>query len=221
MMSEHDELDDTIRTALRDYRTPPEPPLEEMWRAIEARRFGQPRTAGRRHWGAMPVWLAAAAALVMGLGIGRYAMPARTATNVTAQAPAAAQQGTADRRASVLSDAELDVPYEVATSRYLGQTAALLTALPSEENAGQVDAQFSAQARDLLQTTRLLLDSPAGDDPDLRALLSDLELVLAQVAGLRSARDRDELDLITGALEQRDVMLRLQSVVAQISYAGD
>jgi hypothetical protein len=124
------------------------------------------------------------------------------------------------RDASVLSGAQLDVPYEVATSRYLGQTAALLTALPSE-GSGQVDAQFSAQARDLLQTTRLLLDSPAGDDPDLRALLSDLELVLAQVAGLRSAGDREELDLITGALEQRDVLPRLQSVVAQITYAGD
>jgi hypothetical protein len=113
------------------------------------------------------------------------------------------------------------VPYEVATSRYLGQTAALLTSLPSGGGSGQVDAQFSAQARDLLQTTRLLLDSPAGDDPDLRALLSDLELVLAQVAGLRSARDREELDLITGALEQRDVLLRLHTVVSQISYAGD
>jgi hypothetical protein len=46
-------------------------------------------------------------------------------------------------------------------------------------------------------------------------------LVLAQVAGLRSARDRQELDLITGALESRDVMPRLRSVVAQIPYAGD
>ena len=116
---------------------------------------------------------------------------------------------------------ELDVPYEVATSRYLGQTAALLTSLPSENGVGETDAQFSAQARDLLQTTRLLLDSPASDDPELHALLSDLELVLAQVAGLRSARDREELDLITGALEQRDVLPRLKSVVAQISYAGD
>jgi hypothetical protein len=123
--------------------------------------------------------------------------------------------------ATVLTGADLDVPTEVATSRYLGQTAALLTALPAEARTGQVDAQFAAQARDLLLTTRMLLDSRAGDDPDLRALLSDLELVLAQVAGLRSARDRQELDLITGALEQRDVLPRLQSVVAQIPYAGD
>jgi hypothetical protein len=219
-MSEHDELSDTIRAALRAYRSPPEPPLEDMWRAIEARRSGERFAVRRRRWAVAPTWLAAAAALVVGVGIGRYATPARTDTPAPVETNAA-QSGNASRNASVLSDAELDVPYEVATSRYLGQTAALLTSLPSGVGNGQVDAQFSAQARDLLQTTRLLLDSPAGDDPDLRALLSDLELVLAQVAGLRSARDREELDLITGALEQRDVLPRLQSVVAQISYAGD
>ena len=218
-MSEHDEIDDTTRAALRAYRSPPEPPLEEMWRGIEARRSGERFALRRRRWAVAPTWLAAAAALVIGVGIGRYA-PARTDVPAPVQTTAV-QPGNSSRNASVLSDAELDVPYEVATSRYLGQTAALLTSLPDGVGNGQVDAQFSAQARDLLQTTRLLLDSPAGDDPDLRALLSDLELVLAQVAGLRSAGDREELDLITGALEQRDVLPRLQWVVAQISYAGD
>lgn len=218
-MNEHDELDQTLRTALRAYRTPPEPPLEEMWRTIEARRHGVRPITRRRHWGAVPVWLAAAAALVIGVGIGRYAMPSAGISSVPTVAVGSRSAPTAD--ADVLLDAQLDVPYEVATSRYLGQTAALLTALPSEGGTSEMNGQFSSQARDLLQTTRLLLDSPAGDDPELRALLSDLELVLAQVAGLRSARDREELDLITGALEQRDVLPRLKSVVAQISYAGD
>lgn len=218
-MNEHDELDDTLRTALRAYRTPPEPPLEEMWRAIEAQRMGVRPITKRRHWGAVPVWLAAAAALVIGVGIGRYGMPQRTVTSAPAES--VATRPNLARGEAVLLDGQLDVPYEVATSRYLGQTAALLTSLPSENGIGETDAQFSAQARDLLQTTRLLLDSPAGDDPELHALLSDLELVLAQVAGLRSARDREELDLITGALEQRDVLPRLKSAVAQISYAGD
>jgi hypothetical protein len=219
-MSDYEELDDTTRAALRAYRSPPEPPLEEMWRAIEDRQFRTRRASlgGARR--AAPAWLAAAAAMALGVGIGRYAVPARVDAPAVAET-VVARPSTAARDASVLFEAQLDVPYEVATSRYLGQTAALLTALPSVYGPGLVDAQFSAQARDLLQTTRLLLDSPAGDDPDLRALLSDLELVLAQVAGLRSSQDREELDLITEALEQRDVLLRLQSVVAQISYAGD
>lgn len=219
-MHEQDELDEGLRAALRAYRLPPEPPLDDMWRAIESRQFGVRTPERRTFWRHAPGWLAAAAALVVGVGIGRYAVPSQSEVPVAIQAPAArpdAPQG----RGMVLHDAQLDIPYEVATSRYLGQTAALLIALPGEARTGQVDAQFAAQARDLLQTTRLLLDSQAGDDPDLRALLSDLELVLAQVAGLRSARDREELDLITGALEQRDVLPRLQSVVAQIPYGDD
>jgi hypothetical protein len=218
-MHDHDELDDTLKAALRAYRTPPPPPLDEMWEAIQVRRFGAEVPVHRPLWRSVPLWLAAAAALAMGVGIGRYAVPAHT--EVAIVDTVATRTALSSRTPTVLSEAELDVPYEIATSRYLGQTAALLIALPAEASTGRVDAQFSAQARDLLQTTRLLLDSRAGDDPDLRALLSDLELVLAQVAGLRSARDRQELDLITGALESRDVMPRLRSVVAQIPYAGD
>lgn len=217
-MNGYDELDDTTRAALRAYRTPPAPPLDEMWRAIEAESFGIRPIQRRPAWRRIPGWLAAAAALVVGIAVGRYALPASDAS----APPMSAAADVAPRgESAMLAGADLDVPVEAATSQYLGQAAALLTALPDEARTGHVDAQFASQARELLQTTRLLLDSQAGDDPDLRALLSDLELVLAQVAGLRSARDREELDLITGALEQRDVLPRLQSVVAQISYSGD
>jgi hypothetical protein len=219
-MHEQDELDEELRAALRAYRLPPEPPLEDMWQAIESRQFGVSRAERRTFRRHAPAWLAAAATLVLGVGIGRYAVPSQSEAPVAIQTEAV-RPNAPPGRGMVLHDAQLDIPYEVATSRYLGQTAALLIALPDEARTGQVDAQFAAQARDLLQTTRLLLDSQAGDDPDLRALLSDLELVLAQVAGLRSGHDRDELDLITGALEQRDVLPRLQSVVAQIPYGDD
>lgn len=220
-MHEQDELDEGLRAALRAYRLPPEPPLDEMWRAIEAGQFGVKTSERRTFWHRAPGWMAAAATLVLGVGIGRYAVPSQSEAPVAIQAADVRRPDAPPGRGMVLHDAQLDIPYEVATSRYLGQTAALLIALPGEARTGQVGAQFAAQARDLLQTTRLLLDSQAGDDPDLRALLSDLELVLAQVAGLRSARDREELDLITGALEQRDVLPRLQSVVAQIPYGDD
>lgn len=218
-MHEQDELDEELRAALRAYRIPPEPPLEDMWQAIESRQFGVSRAERGSFWRHAPAWLAAAT-LVLGVGIGRYAVPLQSEAPVAIQTEAV-RPSAPPGRGMVLHDAQLDIPYEVATSRYLGQTAALLIALPGEARTGQVDAQFAAQARDLLQTTRLLLDSQAGDDPDLRALLSDLELVLAQVAGLRSGHDREELDLITGALEQRDVLPRLQSVVAQIPYGDD
>lgn len=215
---EHDELDPRVQQALPHYNDPPPPPLDAMWREIERRHFdAMPgRTAPRWHRRAAP-WMAAAAALVLGVGIGRYTMPAGPAATGTAAIAAA----PVDSSGSSVAVESPGVPYEVTTSRYLGQTAALLIALPAEARTGRVDAQFASQARELLQTTRLLLDSPAADDPTLRVLLSDLELVLAQVAGLRSARDREELDLITGAMEQREVLPRLQIVAAQRIPLGD
>jgi len=122
---------------------------------------------------------------------------------------------------SDLGRGSLTEPYNQATTKYLGQTAALLIALPNEVRAGRADAQFIARAGDLLLTTRLLLDSPASRDPAMRNLLEDLELVLAQVVTLRTERSRAELDLINQALEQRDVMPRLQSAVADISADDD
>jgi hypothetical protein len=68
-----------------------------------------------------------------------------------------------------------------------------------------------------LTRTRLLLDSPAANDPTMRNLLEDLELVLAQVVHLENNQSRTELDLINRALEQRDVIPRLRTAAADIS----
>ena len=119
--------------------------------------------------------------------------------------------------APVRNDTAFDAPYDVETSQYLGQTAALLIALPSEARSGHPDERFVARASELLTRTRLLLDSPAANDTQMRSLLEDLELVLAQVVRLQDGQDRTELDLINRALEQRDVIPRLRTAVADIS----
>jgi len=113
-------------------------------------------------------------------------------------------------------------PYSSTTSRYFGQAAALLVELPAEARNGRADSHLTGRAHDLLLTTRLLLDSPAADDTRIRALLEDLELVLAQVTRLQSGgpQGKSELDLIRQAVDQRDVLPRLRSAVVDIS-AGD
>jgi hypothetical protein len=84
--------------------------------------------------------------------------------------------------------------------------------------AGRADEQFVTRASELLGRTRLLIDSPAASDPRMRDLLEDLELVLAQVVRLQNdTTSRTELDLISRALEQRDVIPRLRTAVADIS----
>jgi hypothetical protein len=108
-------------------------------------------------------------------------------------------------------------PNDRAAERLLGQTAVLLAALPSDRDSGAVDPTIAADGARLLGTTRVLLDSPVADNERIRNLLLDLELVLAQVARLQHQRAHDELQFIQSALDERDIVPRLQSAVSDLS----
>ena len=203
-------FDEVIRDLPRDFNTPSEPPLDEMWKVIEDAHFNSPASAPRPG-GMNPraPWLAAAA-LVIGIGIGHY-VPLGKKTQRSgnaAVAVASTQSLAAGADTSAIADA-----YRDQTSRYLGQAAALLISLPPQNTTGKADAAFAGKAADLLVTTRLLMDSPAAQDPKLRSLLEDLELVLVQIARLRGERNKGDLDLIHQAVEQGDVLSRLNSAV--------
>ena len=204
-------FDDVLRDLPRTFNNPPEPPLDEMWAVIEDAHFNSsaaiPRSGGMT---SRAPWLAVAAALVIGVGIGHYAPFGRkTAPNVASSFPAASNK-TLPPGADTSAVADV---YRDQTSRYLGQAAALLVSLPARNASGKTDASFAGKAADLLVTTRLLIDSPAGQDLKLRSLLEDLELVLVQIARLRGERSKGDLDLIHQAVEQGDVMSRLNSAV--------
>ncbi len=206
-----DRFDDVIRDLPRDFNTPSELPLDEMWGVIEDAHFNSP--ASPRRPGGMTSrapWLAAAAALVIGVGIGRYVTLGKNAqpSGGTAAGVASTQSLTSGADTSAIADV-----YRDQTSRYLGQAAALLISLPPQDASGRADAAFAEKAADLLVTTRLLMDSPPAQDPKLRSLLEDLELVLVQIARLRGERNKGDLDLIHQAVEQGDVLSRLNSAV--------
>lgn len=215
-MTDHDRFDDLLRDALRGYNHPPddrELPLDDMWRSIEAQAF-----PARRHASRYAQWLRIAAALVIGVGIGRLSLA--RGREAMSRPSASLQPPVAER-----SPATNELPaqqLDPATSRYLGQAAALLIALPAEANVGRPDQPFMKRANELLLTTRLLLDSQSGNDPAMRNLLEDLELVLVQIVRLQKEREpsrRTELELIQQALDQRDVIPRLRSAASE--YAAD
>jgi hypothetical protein len=203
-------LDEVIRDLPRSFSPPPTPPLDEMWAVIEDAHFNAPASVSPRR---APItrapWLAAAAALVIGIGIGRYIPRAKNTINRSSPSSVAtAKPAVAPGDTSAVADA-----YRDQTSHYLGQAAALLISLPAKDANGKTDSAFAGKAADLLVTTRLLMDSPAARDPKLRTLLDDLELVLVQIARLRGERSRGDLDLIHQAVEQGDVLSRLNSAV--------
>src|SRR5882762_8224287 len=189
-----DRFDERLRQAAQDYHRPPATPREELWTGIAAAR------AARRHrvlvirpllrWGA-----GIAAVLALGVAIGRW-----SATRSPMSSGVAA---TAERTSAFV--------YQLAAAQYLSRTEALLTGFRTEIHGRAPAAQFSVQARDLLCTTRLMLDSPAARDVRLKGLLEDLELVLAQIAQLPSSGDREDVQSINQGLDQRSVLLRLRT----------
>ena len=201
MIDQHEDpkFEQWLKGAARSYNAPPATPREEMWKRIAAERQ-------RRHVIELRPWmrwaLAAAAVLVLGIGIGRW----------TALQPVSGRTATA-----ALPDSSRNLAYAVAAQQYLTRTEVLLTDFRSQSARGQLDPQFVAAARDLLTTTRLMLDSPAANDPRLQPLLEDLELVLAQITQLPAEPGRkNEMDWINQGLNQRSVLTRLRTATPAI-----
>lgn len=191
-----DRFEERLRDMARDYHRPPETPREAMWAAIVAGR----RRAEPRVFILPPAWrwgLGMAAVLLVGIAIGRWIRPQQIQPGVT---PPVAATGA-------------DVPYQVAATQYFNRTETLLAGFRADARTGRVDTLFVVQARELLSSTRLLLQSPAGRDPRLKPLLEDLELVLAQIAQLPRGRDSEDVNLITQGMDQQSVLTRLRTAI--------
>lgn len=108
-----------------------------------------------------------------------------------------------------------DAAYRLAVAEHLVGTEAMLTSFRAAARNGDVDAQLTRWARNLLTTTRLLESSPAAPDPAMRRLLADLELVLLQIAHYSNTEPdhAQELDLIEHSIERRGVISKLRTTI--------
>jgi hypothetical protein len=200
LMSEqdNDRFDAFLRDAARDYHTPPSTPRDEMWSAVVAgRRARSAQLVARRRW--MRWAVGVAAVLALGIAIGRVSVP----------------QSRPNQQLAVTSGvAGPAATYRAVAGDHLGRVETLLAMFQIEARSGRPGEHVSTTARNLLTTNRLLLDSPvATTDPEMRQLLEDLDLVLAQIAQLSVERGLDPSDLIVRALEDNGVLMRLRSAV--------
>lgn len=195
-------LQEMIKEAAASYRVPKDPPFDAMWARIE-----------REHFGASPArrWLVPAAGiaatLLIGIGIGRYTAAAGPSLAGDAGVPTAVIE-----RSSNLAD-----PLQRTTSAYLDDAEVLLASLPKDSRG--LDPSFVTNAREMLTRTRVLLDSPVASDPQLREVLEDLELVLAQAVRLRAASRAQDLTFIAEAMDERDMVPRLRTAAASLSHS--
>jgi hypothetical protein len=185
---------DAARRRLAGLAAPADPQVEQIWQLVgpawraKAARRRRVRAIGR--WAGGGVGLAAA--LLIGVLIGRLGGPGAVAPPPEL---ATAQTST------------LPVPYRIAVGEHLRHAETLLA---SFDASADVDANVVRSARELAGATRLLIDSRAGEDPEARRLLLDVELLLLQISRLMDGGDQTERQLVREGLEESSVLPRLQ-----------
>lgn len=235
----HEDMWGRIEAAWELRRSAPPAAREAGLEALPERPLGDDaahRPAGRRRaLAAAGAVLAMAASLVIGIAIGRGSIGAfggaDGAPRIAAadgagaasdgDAPDAAGAGTPPARDDAgsppRSRSTRQVAIGYATAKHLGQAETLLTSFRADSDAdpetvaGLEETALSEWARVLLADTRLLLDLPMERPETERALLEELELVLAQVARLGPGAPAFERDLIAESIEREGTIARLRA----------
>lgn len=216
-------------------------PREMMWarinrdRRASVRDAAAPRATRVFPWTRVRTRVAAiAAVLVGGVAIGRYVVPAAP-TMVAATDGTPRSNDRAVNGAGLGPDALAELPtssdpVRVAMGEHLARTVALLTTVRDQDPSMGPGADVSAWARELLSTTRLLIDEPQLRDERTRRLLQDLELVLVQIIQARgSAPETQRAPKET--IRETNLLPRVRAIVTasrpieetinSLTYGGD
>ena len=208
------ELERRLSELKGTWRIPRNPPLEQIWHAVEARAFPAPPAQLPRRW--TRTLLPLAATLLLGFGIGQLA-PRVVGTGRPTAAGTATADGSTPAPGIPTRLIGSEAPFVGVATDYLERVTALLVALADANRRGKPLEHSTVQARDLLTTTRLLLDSPQTGALLMQELLSDLELVLAQIVRLPQQAAPPDVYFIDQTLDQREVLPRLRELLAENS----
>ena len=128
-----------------------------------------------------------------------------------------------ERAARASQPAEANLAYHLVVLQHLAGSEAMITAFRTAARRGEMDAQLATWSRELLSTTRLLEASVATQDPTMKRLLEDLDLVIAQIVQYvtHGTNNSEELNLIEQSITTRGVITKLRGTVsARNSAAG-
>ena len=171
---------------------------EEMWKVVS--RSWTEQAVQRRRRRVATAWggagLALAATLAVGILIGRGSTGPAPVDEPVARTPRSG----------------LPMAYRVVVGEHFKEAETVLALFAAESAA---DADLSSAARSLAATTRLLIGSRAGEDPEVRRMLLELEILLVQIERLVDERDAAERQVVREGLEDTAVLPRLRRMIPQ------
>jgi hypothetical protein len=198
-------FDDFLRSAAKDYKSSSAPHAGEMWSAIEpdvAKAIG--KKGGSFAALRMTAWagIGIAATLMLGIGIGRWT--SRQQSQQVAAVPPAV---------SAPVDSNTSVSHTRATAiEHLSDAEVFLTSVRADLASGRSDADRTGRSRELLVRTRILLGNP-NTAPEVRRLLEDLELLLAEISALPAARSSMDQKLLNESMREGNVIPRIRATL--------
>jgi hypothetical protein len=203
-----DKFEQFLHREVKDYNAPVTPPADAIWSRIEKdvaeaiRPVEVRRLHPRRIW--VPIGVGIAAALVIGVALGRWSAPETgRQIAVTTPVPVAAPDDSARTAAHA----------RASTLEHLAETEIFLTSVRADLKAGRTDAELAHRSRELLARTRLLLGASTDRSPAVEQLLEDLELLLAEISALPSSRPSMDLRLLNETMREGDVLPRIRTTL--------
>ena len=203
--------DKELNKMARSHNPPPEVPRDRMWEKIDAARSDrrgvlEPDFTPRRSPVFRIIRIAAgvAAILVLGVFIGRMSEQQPVPISV----PVAVRQvETSD------PDIKKDI-YRLAARDLFSRADYLLTDFKVRSCGKDDMSEVPAWAGGMLVQTRLLMDTDVAEDIEMKNLLDELELVLAQIVGLSRDNCARDMAWIRQGLQERSTIDRLRTVSA-------
>jgi hypothetical protein len=195
----------SIAAAIRAETLPKDQrPPADLWPGIRARLAAEAAARPGRATARPIGWVVAsgglAAALVLGIIIGRQSAD-----------PGIDAAGTPVVAEAEITGHVLPAAYRRAVGEHLREAETVLVLFNSSV---EPDAGLVGLARELAATSRLLSGSRAGEDPEVRAMLLELELLLMQVARVVDD-DPTERQVVREGTADEAVLARLRLMIAE------
>lgn len=222
------EFEDLLQETLEEYGDPGATPREAMWQVVaDSRRKVIHLPWWRRSVTRVDLVAGAVAALVLvfvGIQVGRMSTNPADRDGDPSRKFAAGALPTRNTEVPQAGNGEVDLgmqaPAEgrrdvmrLAANPYLSRTESFLTRWRAGDPASTSNEWTREWARRGLTDVRLLLDTAGSHDPEMKSLLLDMEVVLAQILQASAEGSTEDRDRAERRLHDRAVLPRLRNMI--------